>query len=185
MLRSRIRDAVLVGICGIACACASNTIAAPATSPAAASTLTFTVADVSFSYPDTMRAVASDVGTETPTAMLYGDHATGEVSVRLDTVDPKALRADAIARVEDRLTSEWPWRALNYTTMRVLHVAGRRAKGVRMVVAHDRELWVAHVYTTEVGSRTVLLTFVYRDADSPLYDDAVDDLIGSLAPDPA
>jgi hypothetical protein len=181
MLRSRIRDAVLVGVCGTACACASSTIAAPASAPAAATTLTFTVADVSFCYPDTMHVVPSDVGTEKPSAVLYGDNAIAMVSVRLDTVDPHALRADAIARVKDGLIGEWPLRALNYSTIRVLDVAGRRAKGVRLVAAHGREMWIAHIYTIEVGGRTVLLTFLYAARDSLRYDDTVDDLIASLA----
>lgn len=182
MLRSRMRDAVLVGVCGTACACASSTIAEPASSPAAPTTLTCTVADVSFGYPDTMHAVLSEVGTEKPAAVLYGENAIAVVSVRLDDVDARALRADAIAMVQDKLVGDWPWRALEYSTLTVLSVDGRRAKGVRMVAAHHRQMWIAHVYTIEVGRRTVLLVFLYAAGESVRYDDTLVDLIASLTP---
>jgi hypothetical protein len=83
--------------------------------------------------------------------------------------------------VEDRLVGTWPMTALNYRTFRVLDVAGLRAKGVRMVAAHGREMWTAHIYTTLVGHRTVLLIFLYGPG-SMLDDDMVDDMIASLAP---
>ncbi|HWB80530.1 MAG TPA: hypothetical protein VG755_36450 [Nannocystaceae bacterium] len=180
MLRS-IRDAVLVGVCATAYACAS-TLAEPATPPAAPTMLTCTVADVSFRYPDTMHAELSEVGTEKPTAVLYGEDAIAVVSVRQGDVDPRALRADAIAMVQDQLKGDWPWRALDYSTLMVLHVDGRKAKGLRMVAAHHRELWIAHVYTIEVGRRTVLLVFLYGAWESPRYDDVLVDLVASLSP---